>query len=66
MTNPGDEPVRVLLVSTMNFPDIAEYPDTGTVLAMTAPGAGKAFPADGERPVFELYREAMERGTSTS
>jgi uncharacterized cupin superfamily protein len=66
VTNPGDEPVRVLLVSTMNFPDIAEYPDTGALLAMTAPGAGRAFPAEGERPVFDLYREALERGTSTS
>jgi uncharacterized cupin superfamily protein len=66
VTNPGDEPVRVLLVSTMNFPDIAEYPDTGALLAMTAPGAGRAFPGDGERPVFDLYREALERGTSTS
>jgi uncharacterized cupin superfamily protein len=66
VTNPGDEPVRVLLVSTMNFPDIAEYPDTGALLAMTTPGAGRAFPADGERPVFDLYREALERGTSTS
>jgi uncharacterized cupin superfamily protein len=65
VTNPGEEPVRVLLVSTMNFPDIAEYPDTGAVLAMSAPGAGKAFPADGERPVFELYRQAMERGSSS-
>ena len=44
VTNPGDEPVRVLLVSTMNFPDVAEYPDTGALLAMTEPGARQGVP----------------------
>ena len=62
----GAEPARVLLVSTMNFPDIAEHVSTGTTLTMSAPGDGKAFGADGERPFMDLYREAIERDRSTS
>ena len=60
----GDEPVRVLLVSTMNHPEIADYPDTGTTLAITGPGQGKAFPAGSEGSYRELVAEA--RRTSTS
>ena len=33
---------------------------TGTVLTMTEPGAGQAWPADGDAPFMELYGEAME------
>jgi uncharacterized cupin superfamily protein len=62
----GDEPVRVLLVSTMNFPDVSEHLSTGTTLFMPAPGTGKAFAADAERPFMDLYREAIERDRSTS
>ena len=47
----GDEAVRVLLISTMNFPDIAEHLSTGTTLTMTRPGTGRVFAADGERPL---------------
>jgi len=57
----GDEPVRVLLISTMSVPEVAEHLSTGTTLTMTAPGAGKAFGAGSERPFFELYLEAIER-----
>jgi uncharacterized cupin superfamily protein len=57
----GDDPVRVLLISTMNFPEVAEHLSTGTTLIMTAPGAGKAFAGDADRPFFELYLEALER-----
>jgi uncharacterized cupin superfamily protein len=34
--NHADEPARVLIVSTMRFPEVAEYPDSGKVLARTA------------------------------
>src|SRR5918912_259870 len=44
VTNPGPEPARVLLVSTMHFPDVAEHVDTGTLLAITGQAAGRAFP----------------------
>jgi uncharacterized cupin superfamily protein len=60
LSNPGDQPARVLLFSTMHFPEVAEHLDTGTVLAMTGPGDGKAFPADGEGSFMELYVAAMK------
>jgi uncharacterized cupin superfamily protein len=31
--NHGDEVARVLIVSTMNAPEVAEYPDSGKILA---------------------------------
>ena len=39
-----DEPLRYLAVSTMNEPDVMEYPDSGkvTVFAGSAPGGDKA------------------------
>jgi uncharacterized cupin superfamily protein len=38
--NRGDEPVRVLIVSTMIAPEVNEYPDSGKVWARSyAPGA---------------------------
>jgi uncharacterized cupin superfamily protein len=40
LDNRGDEPVRVLVVSTMIGPEVNEYPDSGKVWARTyAPGA---------------------------
>jgi uncharacterized cupin superfamily protein len=33
--NHADEPARVLIVSTMNAPEIVEYPDSGKLLART-------------------------------
>jgi uncharacterized cupin superfamily protein len=35
--NHGDEPARVLMLSTMNDVDVVEYPDSGKVLARTKP-----------------------------
>jgi uncharacterized cupin superfamily protein len=72
VANPDDdEPPRVLLISTMRFPEVADYPDTGATLTLTEPGAGKGFA--GEVPYMELFQEAMrrgaeldQRGTSTS
>ena len=58
-SNPGAEPVRVLLVSTMEFPEIAEYPETGTTLTLTAPAEGKAFPPGTEADFLELYSAAV-------
>lgn len=41
--NTGDEPLRVLVVSTMNEPDITIFPDTGKVglFAGSAPGGDR-------------------------
>jgi uncharacterized cupin superfamily protein len=66
VSNAVATPARVLLVSTMHYPEIAEHVSTGTLLMMTAPGQGKAFPAGTDRPIEELYSEAMERDASTS
>ena len=67
---PGDEPARVLLVSTMNVPDVAVHLSTGAVLAMTEPGAGSVFRGGTDIPVMEALAEAMalddQRGTSSS
>ena len=41
VSNPGPEPTRVLLFSTMNFPEVAEHVDTGTMLAMTGPARAR-------------------------
>lgn len=59
VSNPGEEPARVLIFSTMNFPEVAEHLDTGTLLAMTAPAEGKAFPAGTDVPFLESVMRAM-------
>lgn len=72
VTNAGDapEPARVVIVSTTNFPDVAEYPDHGTWLTMTGPESGKAFPAGADVPVMEAVLEGMgpaeERGAGVT
>jgi hypothetical protein len=35
--NRTDEPVRVLIVSTMLYPDVVEHLDTGVIVVLTAP-----------------------------
>jgi uncharacterized cupin superfamily protein len=61
VANPdGGEPSRVLLVSTMHFPDIAEHLATGAMLSMTGPEAGKVFPDGTDQPVMEALAAAME------
>lgn len=60
VTNPGAEPARVLIISTMSFPEVAEHPDTGTLLAMTGPDEGKSFPAGTDVPFIESVLKAME------
>jgi uncharacterized cupin superfamily protein len=70
VSNPAEafEPARVLLVSTMNVPDVAVHVSTGAVLAMTELGGGKVFRAGSDIPVGEALAEAIaldQRGTST-
>ena len=60
VTNPGPEPARVLLVSTMRFPDIAEHVDTGTLLAITGQAAGLAFPPGSDVPFSDAVLSAMQ------
>ena len=60
VANASGEPARVLLVSTMNHPDIAEHIDTGAVLAMTGAEAGWVFPGGTDRPVWDMVVEGMK------
>lgn len=71
VSNPDGDPARVLLVSTMRYPDVCEHLSTGATLVMPEPGAGKLF--RDEAPFMEAYTAAMEfdaaedqRGLSTS
>lgn len=60
ISNAGPESARVLVCSTMDMPEIAEYPDTGTWLAMTGPAEGKVFPAGSDVTIAEAMQQAME------
>ena len=62
VSNPGPGSVRLLMVSTMNFPEVAEHPDVGTVMAMTGPAGGWAFPPDAAVSFMERVVAAMEAG----
>jgi uncharacterized cupin superfamily protein len=61
--NPTGEPARVVIVSTMNHPEIAEYPDTGTWLTLVGPQDGKAFPAGTDVPFMDVRVQGMRAGT---
>ncbi len=63
VSNPGEQPARVLIFSTMNFPEVAEHMDTGTLLAMTGPAEGKSFPAGSDVPFAESVVRAMQAAT---
>ena len=58
--NTSPEPCRLLLISEMNFPEIVSYPDTGTTLAVTAPGARLAFPRGSDGPLNDLIAAAFD------
>ena len=50
--NRSEEPVRVLLVSEMNAPEVSLYPDSGKVLAGTRPPGG----GEADDDIFEAFR----------
>ncbi len=60
LRNRSSAPARYVVVSTMSFPEVAEQLDTGTVLAMTAPGDGWAFPRGAEGDYMALTMAALE------
>jgi uncharacterized cupin superfamily protein len=60
ISNPGPEVARVLIVSTMRFPEIAEHVSTGTTMAMTGPGDGKVFAAGADQDFLALFVRALE------
>jgi uncharacterized cupin superfamily protein len=51
---------RYVLISTMRFPDVAEQLDTGTVLAITGPAGGWAFPKGSDDDYMKLTMQALE------
>ena len=61
VTNPtaAAERARVVLLSTMHFPDVAEHLDTGTVLAVSGSREGQAFPADSAIAPMDAVERAM-------
>jgi len=64
LVNRSDAPVRYLVVSTMNRPDVVEYPDTGATLVVLAE-QWLAYPrgadADQKPVMVEAMRAAAER-----
>jgi len=60
IANHGDQPARVLVFSTMNFPEVTELLTTGTVFLRAADGARRAFPPGSETDFAGLWREAFE------
>ena len=54
--NKSEEPVRVLIVSEMNAPEVNFYPDSGKVLAGTRAPGGDEGPED----IFTTFR--LEQG----
>lgn len=64
LVNGSDAPVRYLVVSTTNRPDVVEYPDTGATLVVLAKQR-LAYPrgadADQTPVIVEAMRAATER-----
>lgn len=59
LRNASDAPARYFIVSTMRFPEVAEQLDTGTILAMKAPGDGWSFPTGSAGDYVALTLEAI-------
>lgn len=64
LVNRSDTPVRYLVLSTTNRPDVVEYPDTGATLVVLAEQR-LAYPqganADQEPVIVEAMRAASDR-----
>ena len=60
IANPGDQPARVLVFSTMNFPEITELLTTGTVFFRAGDGVRRAFAPGSATDFAGPWREAFE------
>jgi uncharacterized cupin superfamily protein len=64
LVNRSEEPVRYLVVSTANRPDVVSYPDTGATLVVSEDGRA-AYPegtaGDQQALIAEAMRAAAER-----
>ncbi len=63
LVNRTDTPVRYLVVSTTNCPDVVEYPDTGATLVVLA-GQRQAYPHEAEAQQDAVIAEAMQAAIS--
>jgi uncharacterized cupin superfamily protein len=59
LVNRSDEPVRYLVVSTTNRPDVVEYPDTGATLVVLEEQR-LAYPQDSDEEQKSVITEAMQ------
>jgi uncharacterized cupin superfamily protein len=60
IANPGDQPARLLVFSTMNLPEVTELLTTGTVFYRAADGVRGTFPPGSATDFSGLWREAFE------
>ena len=61
IANTGDKPVRLLVFSTMNLPEITELVTTGTMFVRASrDGPRKTFPAGSEEEFLALWRAAFD------
>ena len=60
LRNVSDAPARYLLISTMRFPEVAEQVDTGTILALTGPADGWAFPSGAAGDYLALTLDSIK------
>jgi uncharacterized cupin superfamily protein len=60
ISNPGPDVARVLIVSTMRYPEVAEHVSTNTTMVLTGPGEGKVFPDGAEGDFLALYTRALQ------
>lgn len=57
--NRGTGPARVLVISTMRFPEVAEHVATGSLLALTGPAEGRIYASAAEGSFADLWRAAL-------
>jgi uncharacterized cupin superfamily protein len=60
IANAGPQTARVLVFSTMHFPEVAEYPEQGTIVAVRGPRDGLTFPPHSDTDFQEAWLAAME------
>jgi len=60
IANTGEEPARVLIVSTVHLPDVTELVTTGTIVIRTSDDVRATFPAGSAQDFTKLWRAAFE------
>ena len=61
IANRGDVPVRLLVFSTMNLPEITELVTTGTIFVRAShDGPHRTFPAGSEQELLPLFNAAFD------